>query len=234
MTLMFRLPSYERLGALLLAGLALAICSLLFFAWLAEEMLEGETGAFDEGVRSFAQSHASPALTSVMRGVTLLGSTKFLVALGICILIAFVLAGWRRGAMLFAVTMGGATVLNLALKSSFRRVRPAPFFDTPLPSSYSFPSGHALLSFCFYGALAAILAARLPCRSARAAVWVSATLLVALIGISRVYLGVHYPSDVLAGYAAAMVWVMTVAFGDYVARSRTDADNSAGDGLVRD
>lgn len=111
----------------------------------------------------------------------------------------------------------------MAFKLSFQRPRPVPFFDTPLPSSYSFPSGHALFSFCFYGMLAAIITARLHSRSARTVIWLLAGVLVALIGLSRIYLGVHYPSDVLAGYAAALVWVVAVAFGDHMLSRRRRA-----------
>ena len=84
-----------------------------------------------------------------------------------------------------------------------------------------FPSGHALLSFCLYGVLAAVLAARLKGRRARALVWAAAALLVLLVGLSRLYLGVHYPSDVLAGYAAAFVWVVAVAAADRLLPGRS-------------
>lgn len=211
---------FRRLGARLACALAAAMGALLLFALLAEDVLEGETMAFDGAVRSLVQQHASPALTSAMRFVTTLGSTQTLVVLGLCACVVFFAAGWRRDAVLFVVTMAGASALNFALKLSFGRARPETFFDTPLPASYSFPSGHALLSLCFYGALAVAVAPRLRHKSARAAVWASAGLLAALIGFSRIYLGVHYPSDVVAGYAAALVWVILVALGDNKFRRR--------------
>jgi undecaprenyl-diphosphatase len=211
---------FRLLGRWLSYGLAAAIGALLFFAWLADEVLEGSTQVFDESIRSFINSHATPTFTSVMQVTTMLGSTRWLVALGVCVALAFVLAGWRRGAVLFAVTMAGAIILNLTLKLSFARARPDAFFDTQLPSSYSFPSGHALFSICFYGTLAAIITARLKPLPHRIIVWAAAALLVALIGFSRIYLGVHYPSDVLAGYASALVWVVVVALGDYMLQRR--------------
>jgi undecaprenyl-diphosphatase len=206
---------FRRFGARLAFALAAAMGALLIFALLAEDVLEGETMAFDGAVRSFVQQLASPDLTSAMRIVTMLGSTQTLVALGLCAGILFVAAGWRRDLVLFAVTMAGAAALNAALKLSFGRARPEAFFDTPLPTSYSFPSGHALLSLCFYGALAVAVTPHLRRPAARGAVWASAGLLAALIGFSRIYLGVHYPSDVVAGYATALVWVVLVALGGH-------------------
>src|SRR5581483_11774876 len=193
----------SRLGLTLLFGLAAALGALLFFAWLADEMLEGDTRRFDEATRAAIHQYASPALTSLMRVVTMLGSVTFLAASGLCVATIFLIAGRWRALVMFFITMLGATLLDVTLKLGFRRTRPVPWFDTPLPGSFSFPSGHALGSFCFYGALAALL--------------------ILLIGLSRIYLGVHYPSDVLAGYAAALVWVMVVAFGDRLLRRRPAA-----------
>lgn len=212
---------FQELGVWLSCGLAAALASLLFFAWLGEEVLEGDTQSFDTFVRSLVYSHASPALTSFMRVATMLGSTLVLVAIGICVAISFLIAGWTRSVALLAVTMAGAWILNFTLKLSFGRARPESFFDTALPSSYSFPSGHALLAVCFYGAMAAIISSHLRSRTARIVVWATAALLVAIIGFSRIYLGVHYPSDVLAGYAAGLIWLVSIALGDYMLRRRT-------------
>ncbi|HEX5707244.1 MAG TPA: phosphatase PAP2 family protein [Pyrinomonadaceae bacterium] len=209
-----RTDLYPALGLLMSAGLAAAALALYVFAGLAEEVREGDLHDFDQRVFDVSNRVATPALTGFMRGVTRLGSNKFLIGAGACVVLIFLLMRWRRAAVAFLVTMAGAALLNFFLKQFFQRERPAPFFDTPIPESYSFPSGHALLSFCFYGVLAAVVAARLKRVGVSALVWGAAALLVALIGLSRVYLGVHYPSDVLAGYAAALVWVMAVALAD--------------------
>jgi undecaprenyl-diphosphatase len=108
-----------------------------------------------------------------------------------------------------AVSMAGALALDLALKYSFHRPRPQPFFGAA-PHSYSFPSGHALCSFCFYAVLAGLIAARTRSLVLRVTAGVAAAVLVIAIGISRIYLGMHYPSDVIAGYLAAAVWVATL------------------------
>lgn len=211
----------DQFGLTLLVGLIAAVGALLFFAWLTNEMLAGDMMRFDEAIRAIIHKAASPAVTSLMRLVTMLGSSTFLIAAGVCVTVGLVIAGWRRALMPFALSFLGAVLLNTALKLSFRRTRPVPFFDTPLPGTYSFPSGHALWSFCFYGALAAIITARIQSRIVRVVIWAVAALLVLLIGLSRIYLGVHHPSDVLAGYAAALVWVVVVAIGDHLFRRRS-------------
>jgi undecaprenyl-diphosphatase len=87
-----------------------------------------------------------------------------------------------------------------------------------MPASYSFPSGHSLAAFCFYGALAALLTARLRSRWLSALVWASAVVIIVAVGFSRLYLGVHYLSDIVGGYATGFVWVLTVASADRVFR----------------
>jgi undecaprenyl-diphosphatase len=211
---------FSSLGLLLSLGLVAAAVALYLFAGLVEEVLEGDTRYFDESALVLLNQFASPSLTSFMRAVTYLGSVAFLTGAGACAVLAFLLARWKHAAIALPVTMAGATLLNFALKLSFRRERPEPFFNTPLPESYSFPSGHALLSFCFYGVITAVITARVKGRGGRAFAWTGAALLVALIGLSRIYLGVHYPSDVLAGYAAAFVWVLAVTLGDRLLQRR--------------
>lgn len=207
-------------GARLLAGLILAIFALFFFAWLAEEVFEGATANFDEQIRAFVHQFASPPLTGLMETASFLGSTLFLMALGVIMTIIFIFAKRRRAIALFGITMAGAIVLNFALKNAFHRPRPQPFFNVTLPTSYSFPSGHALFSVCFYGGLAWILTRWCQNRILSTAIWVTTIFLIFLIGLSRIYLGVHYPSDVVAGYAAAFVWVFAVVFSDYFLRHR--------------
>ena len=210
----------KKLRAVLFLGFAAAVGSLFLFAWLADEVLEGDTIQFDKAIRANVHQYASPWLTFLMRIITMLGSPRFLIASGICVTIAFLIAGWRRAVILFAITFLGGVSLTETLKLSFRRVRPVPFFDTLLPMSYSFPSGHALWAFCFYGVIAALISARIQSRILRVTIWALTTLLVLLIGLSRIYLGVHYPSDVIAGYAAALIWVLAVALGDHLFQQR--------------
>jgi membrane-associated phospholipid phosphatase len=195
-----------------LSSLALAVLSLFFFTWIAESVAHDRTQNFDLSVRAAVHQYASPGLTRGMIAVSFLGGggleAAAIIAVGL-----FIYFHRSRAALWLVVTLAGALVLDLSLKYGFHRTRPTPFFGS-LPRTPSFPSGHALFSFCFYGVLAGLLAGRIRSLSARIAIWASATFLVLAIGLSRIYLGVHYPSDVVAGYLAATLWVGTMVFLD--------------------
>ncbi len=210
-------------GIHLLIGLVAAIAALVFFGWLAEDVFEGETITFDETIRNTVHQTAAPMLTETMKVFSIFGSTLFLIALGICVAGAFFYLHRKRAFVLFLATMLGETIILNTLKVIFHRARPEPFFDYALPSSYSFPSGHSLSSFCFYGILAWLITARMENQKLKILVWTLAAALVFLIGLSRIYLGVHYPSDVLAGFAAGLVWVFTVGFGDFFLERRSSS-----------
>lgn len=194
----------------LLFSLAGAALALLLFAGLADEMLEGDTQRFDDWARMAVHGFASPTLTMIMRLLTVAGSIGTVAIAAVGAASGFWIAGRRHRAALMIVSLTGAALLMFVLKLCFHRVRPDPFFGTPLPSSYSFPSGHALVSFCVYSALAAFATAHVANRAIRTFLWTLAAVLVLGIGFSRVYLGVHYASDVAAGYLAALVWTLGV------------------------
>lgn len=194
-------------------GFLAASAALLFFAWLARAALDGQSMAFDASVRNGVHQWASPGLTYVMKGFTFIGSAGFLLTGGMAVVAALAWAGRKRAAMLLVTATLGGEALDQILKLVFRRPRPEAFFGLAEPATYSFPSGHAITAACFYGVLAAILAARTSSLRLKAALWTLAAGMAAAIGLSRVYLGVHYPTDVLAGYAAAVVWVAAVRAG---------------------
>jgi undecaprenyl-diphosphatase len=198
-------------------GLIAAIATLVFFGWLADEVLEGETRHFDDVTRATVHTLAAPALTTAMRFISFLGSALFLTAATIFVVLWFVLRKWGREAKLFTITMIGASALNTTLKLAFARPRPVPFFNLTAPETYSFPSGHALASCCFFAGLAAILSGRVKRRKTRTIIWIAAATMFLLIGLSRIYLGVHYTTDVIAGFAAALIWILVVRFVEITA-----------------
>lgn len=188
------------------AGMALSAALL---GWVALEVMRGAATGFDQAVRVAVHSWAAPALTRAMEAVTQLGSSLSLVALGAVAILSLAMRGRRRAAALLAICAFGGEAWDEALKLVFRRPRPVPFYGHA-PWTYSFPSGHTVASCCFYCALAAILAAGLTSFACKAAVWVAAVAITLAVGLSRIYLGVHYPTDVIGGYLAAIFWLSLV------------------------
>jgi undecaprenyl-diphosphatase len=220
------LPGIEReaavpvpsMRAAILGSMAAAVLALLLFSWLADEVFEGDTRRFDESVRTAVHQFASPLLTRAMVFISQLGS-QVLVAVVVVAFLVFLRLKWRRAAVWLVITTAGGLLLEVTLKYAFHRARPTSFFGA-IPHTYSFPSGHSLMSFCIYGVLAGLLSHRVRSAAIRVMVWIVAALLVLAIGLSRIYLGVHYPSDVVAGYLAAAVWVSSLVVADRVRKRK--------------
>jgi len=212
--LLRRLTPGQYLGLHLTVGLLAAAGSLWLFGGLAEDLLTGDPIVrFDRVLADYLHSLATPPLTTFFLIVTAFGSIEAIVLLGV--IVAAFLAWGRRWLFLgsWLAAVAGSAVLDQLLKGLFER--PRPYFEHPLliETSYSFPSGHAMESFVVYGMLAYFAVLALRSWEWRVAVVFGAALLVVLIGFSRMYLGVHYLSDVLAGYAAGGVWLSALITG---------------------
>ena len=203
----------ERLTIVSAVWLAVGLAVSTFVIWaffeLADEVLEGDSRAFDGAVLLWIHHNVPDWLNEPMRLVTALGYYYVVVPLLAVSIVLLYRRGWRLSAVLLAVSTGGSVVLTTVLKGVFQRARPELFDSGYQASFYSFPSGHATVAVGFYGMLTVILAYRLR-GSARWAVAVTGLLVVLLIGFSRLYLGVHYPTDVLAGYLSALLWLVCV------------------------
>src|ERR1035441_4129879 len=134
--------------------------ALILFVWLAREVTRGDALRLDTPVREAVHARSSPPLTAMMRSLSLIGSEVGLVPLGAILVWWLVAAKRRRAAVVLAVAALGAEALDQIMKLLFNRPRPEPFFGLAAPITHSFPSGHAMVSCCFFGVLAAILAAR--------------------------------------------------------------------------
>ncbi|HSC17294.1 MAG TPA: phosphatase PAP2 family protein [Rhizomicrobium sp.] len=190
----------------------------MLFVLLAIAVAAGATTVFDATVRNAIHARSSAPLTATAQSLTLIGSARVWV-----IELAIAFGVWwlrreRRAALGLAAVMAGAAILDNGLKLLFHRVRPEAFYGV-LPDTYSFPSGHALFSLCFYGAFAVIFASQVRSAAWHVAIWSGAVVLVLCIGLSRIYLGVHYPSDVLAGYLIGGAWLF-VACASGLLRAR--------------
>jgi undecaprenyl-diphosphatase len=207
-----RLLSIER--ALLITLLLIGAASFAFFK-LASEVAEGDTMALDRAILTGFRSSADPAipigphwLPEAMTDLTALGSATVLLLVS-AVVIAYLLLGrrLRTAAFVFAATAGG-TALGGLLKLVYARPRPQLVPHLVDVTSSSFPSGHATDSAIVYLTLAALLARTVPEPASRIYVIGTAILLTLLIGVSRVYLGVHWPSDVAAGWTIGAAWAL--------------------------
>jgi undecaprenyl-diphosphatase len=193
----------------LTVGLATSAFVIWAFAELADGVVEGESRRFDRAALLWIHAHSPEWLEGPMRLITALGYYQVVLPLLAAAVFTFYLKGWRLSANLLLISTIGGTLLTTLLKAVFGRARPELFDSGYTASFYSFPSGHATVAVGFYGTLTLILAYRLR-GLARWAVSACGVFLMLLIGFSRLYLGVHYPTDVLAGFLAAPLWVIFV------------------------
>jgi membrane-associated phospholipid phosphatase len=221
-------PGFELSLALRLVALA---ASTLLFAGLLRSVLVGIGPALlDLPTISYIAAHRLKWGTTCMRYVTGLGSEPFLVVLtGACgIALRFRTGSWRW-LLLLAVTLFGAMLLNTAAKHAVARPRPAAAWMAVSASGFAFPSGHATESTAVYGLLATLFAKTGTRRRAKLG-WLTIGLLIPfLVGVSRVYLGVHWPTDVLAGWALGSAWLAIVLTGLLVGERRAAAVDAAAD-----
>jgi len=190
------------------------------FGGIAEDVVHGDPLVqIDLAVSQFLQAHAEPPFTAAMLVVSLAGS--YLIV-GVSLFIGGVLT-WRHrwyDLSMLVLAVGGGELINLVLKALFARERPA--FPDPLQTltSPSFPSGHAMASMIFYGLIVYLIVRRVRVWHWRVLAAITGAVLIILIGFSRIYLGVHYLSDVLGGYAAGFVWLVFTITGVETLRRR--------------
>ena len=198
-------------------GLALAAACAWAFFGIADEFPEkGGLARFDLLATTWLQVHGTERGESIYVVVSYFGAQVLIALLAIVAILLASRRDWRHLSVLAITCIGGA-LLNGMLKVIFRRTRPmyATEFNA---TSWSFPSGHAMDSLIVYGLFAYWVSRKYP--SMRVPLFVAAALLVALIGFSRIYLGVHYFSDVIAGYSAGLVWLTVCVTGYRFAEAR--------------
>ena len=185
-------------------SIILSLAALFILLKMGNEVLEKEVFSVDVTITDLIYSFRSPFLTEIMRWFTFLGSPLFLFSLSV-IGTLYIFTKRKRDALIYSVILYSGVILNLILKYIFQRPRP---HHLPLISedNYSFPSGHAMNSFVFYTALSYFILRETKNLTTSIFVFAISGIIIFLIGISRVYLGVHYPSDVIAGYVTGFLW----------------------------
>jgi undecaprenyl-diphosphatase len=197
---------YATFGIFLLAGGLLALAGTYAFARFASHVSSGRTQAFDEAVLRWVADHRSPTLEPVVLEITFLGTGTVVMTIVAVSALFLWLTTHRYSAILLIIATFGGILLNNLLKMGFGRPRPQLFDWGTHVVSWSFPSGHAMSAAVVYGTVA-YLAARLQKRHwHRVLTMLLAFVLIVLIGFTRLYLGVHYPSDVIAGVIIGLAW----------------------------
>lgn len=205
---------HSAVGVFLAIGLVFAVAAVAGFATVAEEVMEGETQAMDVAVLRWMERHHTPQLDIWALEVTALGS-GLVVAMTVAIASVFLwVTRHRYSVVLLWTALLGSGLISRTLKSIFDRPRPDVFpWQAHHVDQGSFPSGHATTSMVVYLTLAYLVGRLAETRRLRVLTLLVAAVLIACIGASRLYLGVHYPSDVLAGYAVGFAWATFCALG---------------------
>jgi undecaprenyl-diphosphatase len=210
--LLARVNRIERDMLLIMIGAALL---LLVFVVLASEVVEGDTRAFDERVLLALRAPGDPAdpvgprwFEEMMRDFTAIGGTGVLVLMVLAVAGFLTLTGKAHAALAIVVAVGGGTLLSQTMKWAYARPRPELVPHGAEVYTASFPSGHAMMSAIVYLTLGAMLARTQSGQAVKAYIIAVAVFLTVLVGTSRVYLGVHWPTDVLAGWALGALWAI--------------------------
>ena len=199
----------------LVALVVLAAAAVYAFVALVEEVMEGESRAFDEWVLHALRSPGDPGdpigpwwVQTMFMDITSLGGTTVVTLITLTVLGYLIIDGKRAAALLVLISVAGGAALSSLLKLGFDRPRPDLVAHLVEVKSLSFPSGHAMVSAVIYLTLGALLAQVQGRRRLKAYILGVAVILTTLIGISRVYLGVHWPTDVIAGWCAGTAWAV--------------------------
>jgi undecaprenyl-diphosphatase len=200
----------------LLVSVFIVAALLLVFGFIADEVMEGSTTTLDQTIillfRSGSDNLSGPIgppwVREMARDITSLGSVSVLGIVSFVVVVYLLLAKSRAAALLVLVAVLGGLAINSLLKIQFARPRPDLFVPAAKVFTASFPSGHAAYSAITYMTLAALLARTTECRRLRVYFVAVAVAVTFMIGVSRVYLGVHYPTDVLAGWCLGATWAL--------------------------
>ena len=182
-------------------------CLLIIYvvAQISDEVLDKEAFAFDKVILLWVHSFANPTLDRIMQTITRLNDPDIVsVVAGVALLLLI----WKKcypEAKIFVINCAGGVILSYGLKSVFGKVRPDLWESAIKEVSFSYPSGHALGSTVLYGFMAYLFATRFP--QFAWLIYLVAVLLIGAIGLSRLYLGVHWPTDIIGGYGIGFLWL---------------------------
>ena len=196
-------------GHLVLAAMLAVVAGTWGFVELLDEVKEGDTRRFDEWLITWLRLHEGPAwLQEVGRDMTALGGVAVLVMMTLAVAGYLQLSRRYHAMWLVIIATSGGLVLSTVLKHFIDRDRPSLVEHRSIVYTSSFPSGHSMLSAVVYLTLGSLLARIMPGRVLKLYFLLLAMMLTFLVGVSRIYLGVHWPTDVLAGWCGGLVWAL--------------------------
>lgn len=184
----------------------LNIILIIIFLYIGIEIKVNEDGVlFDKVVMEYIHGKTTSMGINIMKKVTYFGSVYFFLPIGLIIFVLMLKNKNIKGILLLILSTLGSYGLNFILKNIFLRIRPLNYFLIE-QGGYSFPSGHAMVSLTFYTTMTYLLANKSEKREVKAILWFINFIIIFLIGFSRIYLGVHWPTDVLMGFAIGLVF----------------------------
>ena len=186
-------------------GIVSCLLIIYIVAQISDEVLDKEAFAFDKVILLWVHSFANPALDRLMHTITRLNDPDIV---SVIAGVALILLIWKKcypEAKIFVVDCAGGVILSYGLKSVFGKTRPDLWQSAIKEVSFSYPSGHALGSTVLYGFLAYLFATRFP--QFAWLIYLVVVLLIGVIGLSRLYLGVHWPTDIIGGYGIGFLWL---------------------------
>ena len=213
----------------ILVNLFILVTAILVFAYLAKEVVSGDTEKFDEIVLNYLRYDGTLKLpigptwfTEVMTDITALGGATIIFMITSAVVFYLLIRKQHEYMWLILIATIGGALLSLGLKELFARERPPLIFHLLTVKSLGFPSGHAMMSSVVYLTQGALFAKVQTNKNIRIYTLMVALVLVFLIGLSRVYLGVHYPTDVLAGWSVGLAWASLCWIGAKYFQKRKD------------
>lgn len=212
-----RLLPDGRLGLHLTMSALVLIGASWLFGGIAEDVVTGDPlTLIDQRVAAWFNAHATPLLT---QGMLIFTHLHGFIAISAYFVLMALLLTWKRDwywLLCLSVTVPGGMLLNVLMKHAFLRMRPSVEHPLLVLTSQSFPSGHVAGATLFYGVVAVMLVSRIREWRWRALIVVVAVAMIALVALTRVYLGVHYLSDVLAAIAESIAWLTLSLTGVYI------------------
>jgi undecaprenyl-diphosphatase len=210
-----------KLKAYLVIAFSISLVSIIGFSLVSLLISDQKIIIFDRTVIGIVQGYESPFLTTVMKFFTWIGSAPIVIVLSLFLLFfLYKILHHRFELILFIAAISGSAILNGILKHVFQRVRPDLHRLIDI-EGYSFPSGHAMNAFTVYSIISFLLWRHITNRGGRIILIIVSMVMILAIGISRIYLGVHYPSDIIGGYFASGFWVTSaILFYQYFQEKR--------------